>query len=108
MVSSIKCESRMRGLSSAFDTVFREQAIDGSSLPLLTEDHLVTRMGLKLGPALKFRAVLSKKIGHCPVCTHCVHCHEGSKDTANDSRASYSPTTDGVVTQQGTCDGQYL
>lgn len=36
--------------------VFREQAIDGETLPLLTEEHLLNNMGLKLGPALKIRS----------------------------------------------------
>lgn len=36
--------------------VFREQAIDGETLPLLTEKHLLNTMGLKLGPALKIRS----------------------------------------------------
>lgn len=36
--------------------VFREQAIDGETLPLLTEEHLLSTMGLKLGPALKIRS----------------------------------------------------
>ncbi|XP_012590003.1 PREDICTED: sterile alpha motif domain-containing protein 11, partial [Condylura cristata] len=36
--------------------VFRAQGIDGEALPLLTEEHLLTTMGLKLGPALKIRA----------------------------------------------------
>ena len=36
--------------------VFREQAIDGETLPLLTEEHLLNIMGLKLGPALKIRS----------------------------------------------------
>lgn len=36
--------------------VFREQAIDGETLPLLTEEHLLNTMGLKLGPALKIRS----------------------------------------------------
>lgn len=39
--------------------VFREQGIDGETLPLLTEEHLLTTMGLKLGPALKIRAQVS-------------------------------------------------
>nr|XP_018916517.1 PREDICTED: cell wall protein RBR3 [Bemisia tabaci] len=54
---------------------FREQRIDGSSLSLLTEEHLTSTLGMKLGPALKLRSVLSKKLGHCAVCMHCVHCH---------------------------------
>ncbi|KAF3860324.1 hypothetical protein F7725_000579 [Dissostichus mawsoni] len=39
-----------------YTQVFREQAIDGETLPLLTEEHLLTTMGLKLGPALKIRS----------------------------------------------------
>ncbi|KAG4074049.1 hypothetical protein HA402_014254 [Bradysia odoriphaga] len=50
---------------------FREQCIDGAGLPLLTEDHLTNSLGMKLGPALKLRSVLSKKLGGpCP----CVSC----------------------------------
>lgn len=36
--------------------VFREQAVDGETLPLLTEEHLLSSLGLKLGPALKIRS----------------------------------------------------
>jgi len=43
--------------------VFREQAIDGETLPLLTEEHLLNNMGLKLGPALKIRS----QVGEAPV-----------------------------------------
>lgn len=43
--------------------VFREQGIDGETLPLLTEEHLLTTMGLKLGPALKIRAQVAKRLG---------------------------------------------
>ncbi|ROI15766.1 Sterile alpha motif domain-containing protein 11 [Anabarilius grahami] len=43
--------------------VFREQAIDGETLPLLTEDHLLNNMGLKLGPALKIRSQVARRIG---------------------------------------------
>lgn len=35
---------------------FRTQEIDGQALLLLTEDHLVSTMNLKLGPALKLCA----------------------------------------------------
>lgn len=55
--------------------VFREHSIDGCTLPLLTEEHLIGNMNMKLGPALKLRSVLAKKIGHCAICLHCVHCH---------------------------------
>ncbi|XP_039732673.1 sterile alpha motif domain-containing protein 11 isoform X5 [Pteropus medius] len=43
--------------------VFREQGIDGETLPLLTEEHLLTTMGLKLGPALKIRAQVARRLG---------------------------------------------
>lgn len=36
--------------------VFREQAVDGETLPLLTEGHLLGSLGLKLGPTLKIRS----------------------------------------------------
>ncbi|XP_032088011.1 sterile alpha motif domain-containing protein 11 isoform X2 [Thamnophis elegans] len=46
-----------------YSQVFREQAIDGETLPLLTEEHLLNHMGLKLGPALKIRSQVAKRIG---------------------------------------------
>ncbi|XP_059478676.1 uncharacterized protein LOC132198581 [Neocloeon triangulifer] len=58
-----------------YTEVFREQSIDGSALPLLTEEHLTNSLGLKLGPALKLRATLARRLGHCASCLHCVHCH---------------------------------
>ncbi|XP_011886545.1 PREDICTED: sterile alpha motif domain-containing protein 11 isoform X3 [Cercocebus atys] len=49
------------GLSGCgeYTRVFKEQGIDGETLPLLTEEHLLSTMGLKLGPALKIRAQVS-------------------------------------------------
>ncbi|NXF86455.1 SAM11 protein, partial [Eubucco bourcierii] len=49
--------------TSASFQVFREQAIDGETLPLLTEEHLLNNMGLKLGPALKIRSQVAKRVG---------------------------------------------
>lgn len=42
--------------------VFREQAIDGETLPLLSEKHLLNTMGLKLGPALKIRSQVHSQV----------------------------------------------
>lgn len=47
--------------------VFREHAIDGETLPLLTEEHLLNTLGLKLGPALKIRSQV-----HTPHTCACV------------------------------------
>uniref|UniRef100_A0A4W5KMB6 Sterile alpha motif domain containing 11 n=1 Tax=Hucho hucho TaxID=62062 RepID=A0A4W5KMB6_9TELE len=46
-----------------YNQVFREQAIDGETLPLLTEEHLLNIMGLKLGPALKIRSQVARRVG---------------------------------------------
>lgn len=35
---------------------FKDHMIDGETLPLLSEEHLLDTMGLKLGPALKIRS----------------------------------------------------
>jgi hypothetical protein len=44
---------------------FRSQEIDGQALMLLKEDHLMTTMSMKLGPALKICAKInSLKEGH--------------------------------------------
>lgn len=48
--------------------MFREQRIDGAGLPLLTEDHLTGLLRMKLGPALKLRALLSSRLGSCAHC----------------------------------------
>lgn len=60
---------------------FREHCIDGTILPLLTEDHLTLHLGMKLGPALKLRSTLAKLIDHCVICMHCIHCHGENQKT---------------------------
>ena len=42
---------------------FRQQSIDGSTLLLLGEDHLMKSLKMKLGPILKLKSALAKKIG---------------------------------------------
>ncbi|EEC15096.1 hypothetical protein IscW_ISCW021381 [Ixodes scapularis] len=74
---------------------FREQSIDGTSLPLLTEDHLTVYMGMRLGPALKLRTSLAKLTGRCTVCMHCIHCHGEDNDRRSTSSASSTPATGG-------------
>ncbi|KYO34083.1 sterile alpha motif domain-containing protein 7 [Alligator mississippiensis] len=44
--------------------LFKDHAIDGETLPLLTEEHLLDTMGLKLGPALKIRSQVSRRLGN--------------------------------------------
>ncbi|XP_045050952.2 sterile alpha motif domain-containing protein 7 isoform X2 [Desmodus rotundus] len=45
---------------SGYAQVFKDHAIDGETLPLLTEEHLRSTMGLKLGPALKIQLQVSQ------------------------------------------------
>ncbi|KAM8954387.1 sterile alpha motif domain-containing protein 7 [Pelodytes ibericus] len=49
---------------SAYAQVFKDHDIDGLTLPLVTEDHLLDTMGLKLGPALKIRSQISCRLGN--------------------------------------------
>lgn len=71
-------------ICSEYTQTFRDERIDGSGLPLLTEDHLTNTMNMKLGPALKLRSILAKKLGSCSVCLHCSHCHNsGSPEPSN-------------------------
>lgn len=42
---------------------FRQHEIDGQALMLLQEDHLLSQMGLKLGPVLKICAALKNLRG---------------------------------------------
>ncbi|NXN90972.1 SAMD7 protein, partial [Rhinopomastus cyanomelas] len=49
---------------SDYAQVFKDHAIDGETLPLLTEEHLLDTMGLKLGPALKIRSQVSRRLGN--------------------------------------------
>ncbi|XP_048201973.1 sterile alpha motif domain-containing protein 7 [Perognathus longimembris pacificus] len=48
---------------SDYAQVFKDHAIDGETLPLLTEAHLRSTLGLKLGPALKIQSQVSQHVG---------------------------------------------
>lgn len=64
---------------------FRDQSIDGTGLPLLTEEHLRNLLSMKLGPALKLKAILASRMG-----VQCQKC--GGNQTANIPAAASSPT----------------
>ncbi|XP_048398577.1 sterile alpha motif domain-containing protein 7 isoform X3 [Stegostoma tigrinum] len=49
---------------SDYAQTFKDHAIDGETLPLLTEGHLLNTMGLKLGPALKIQYQVSRHVGN--------------------------------------------
>ena len=65
--------------------MFKEQSIDGCSLLMLKEEHLVKIFQMKLGSVLKFKSALASKIGSCPVCLHCIQCHIPKKSTPQKS-----------------------
>ncbi|XP_056149693.1 sterile alpha motif domain-containing protein 7 [Lampris incognitus] len=43
--------------------MFKDHMIDGETLPLLSEEHLLDTLGLKLGPVLKIRSQVSRRMG---------------------------------------------
>lgn len=51
----LKKDTETKLMSFVFPKVFKDHAIDGETLLLLTEEHLRSTMGLKLGPALKIQ-----------------------------------------------------
>ena len=55
--------------------MFSDNLIDGSCLPRLTESHLTTVMGLKLGPAIKLITSIQRLVPGQLQCQQCQHCH---------------------------------
>ena len=47
---------------------------------------------MKLGPALKMKSIISKKLGpaHVDICVHCAHCNNTSKSATRNSNLSSS------------------
>ncbi|XP_075978450.1 uncharacterized protein LOC142978059 isoform X2 [Anticarsia gemmatalis] len=76
-------------ICAEYATNFREQRIDGAGLPLLTEEHLTGMLQMKLGPALKLRAVLARRLEAC------AQCQATTNNMANNLAAS-TPTNIGA------------
>uniref|UniRef100_A0A8C6XLW6 Sterile alpha motif domain containing 7 n=1 Tax=Naja naja TaxID=35670 RepID=A0A8C6XLW6_NAJNA len=62
---------------SDYAQVFKDHVIDGETLPLLTEEHLLDMMGLKLGPALKIQS--QQSLNEPIVCNGLFFMERGSK-----------------------------
>ena len=76
---------------------FREQAVDGSILLMLREEHLMgSLIKMKLGEVLKLKAALASKVGSCPVCLHCIHCHK-STTVLNNSDNNETDSNDEAI-----------
>lgn len=67
---------------------FKDHMIDGETLPLLSEEHLLDTLGLKLGPALKIRSQVEDRFIHGPkyhplfeqhIIVHLIKCFNGSQ-----------------------------
>ena len=56
--------------------MFLRHKIDGASLLLLTESHLMDKLGLKVGPAVSLRTALAARLAECARCSHCKGCHD--------------------------------
>uniref|UniRef100_A0A3B5MWS3 SAM domain-containing protein n=1 Tax=Xiphophorus couchianus TaxID=32473 RepID=A0A3B5MWS3_9TELE len=57
--------------SSELATQFLSQEIDGQALLLLREDHLISTMNIKLGPALKICVFLLKHLTSNSILKRC-------------------------------------
>ncbi|KAM4605685.1 sterile alpha motif domain-containing protein 7 [Polymixia lowei] len=81
---------------SEYAQTFKEHMIDGETLPLLSEEHLLDTLGLKLGPALKIRSQVSRRLGsmfymmNLPLST-------GTLQAAPDKPGDRSPETSSPV-----------
>lgn len=76
---------------------FRDQSIDGAGLPLLTEEHLTNSLGMKLGPALKLKSMLTKKLGGpCP-CALCAAPTPSRTSSKGDTTPTNRPPSNGSV-----------
>ncbi|XP_041362678.1 uncharacterized protein LOC121378533 [Gigantopelta aegis] len=53
---------------------FMEQRVDGRILPLLTTDHLIKNLGMKLGPAVLLTEAVAKKIQEAGKLLTCESC----------------------------------
>ena len=51
-----------------------EQRVDGRILPLLTTDHLIKNLGMKLGPAVLLTEAVAKKIQEAGKLLTCEGC----------------------------------
>lgn len=72
---------------------FRDQSIDGAGLPLLTEEHLTNSLGMKLGPALKLKSMLAKRLGGpCP-CALCAASSAAASQTPSSRVSNKGDTT---------------
>ncbi|XP_076819105.1 uncharacterized protein LOC143464932 isoform X2 [Clavelina lepadiformis] len=107
-----------------YQEIFRENCIDGDALPLLMEGHLVEKMGLKLGHALKVIARVHRHLGNrCALVSdrlslsrfstplHLGYLRHFSSSEADEKAGSVSPKTNSEnrdeVLEQNPDDAQF-
>lgn len=82
---------------------FREHSIDGEGLMMLTEEHLINILGMKLGPALKLRSKLVKRLNEpC----NCASCQTGGslEDNLMESKSFINNFTKMAIPRAGSAD----
>lgn len=84
---------------------FREQSIDGEGLMMLTEEHLINILGMKLGPALKLRSKLVKQLND-PCNPNCAACNTNASldDTLMESKSFINNFTKMSIPRAGSAD----
>lgn len=84
---------------------FREQSIDGEGLMMLTEEHLINILGMKLGPALKLRSKLLKRLNEPCNCTSCNSGNScGIEDNLMESKSFINNFTKMAIPRAGSAD----
>ncbi len=77
--------------------MFLRHKIDGASLLLLTESHLMDKLGLKVGPAVRLRSALARRLAECPRCNHCQGCHQDGRKKAGGEEEEEEATKEDLV-----------
>ncbi|KAA0201457.1 hypothetical protein HAZT_HAZT006827 [Hyalella azteca] len=89
-------------ICAEYADIFREQRIDGCGLSLLTESHLTTSLHLKLGPALKLRALFDCQMNRNADNTNCAQC------PATDADNCFSCDSDVGASEAGAREGSSI
>jgi transposase-like protein len=75
---------------------------------MLTEEHLINILGMKLGPALKLRSKLLKRLNencNCPACnSNSISSNGGGDESLHESKAFISTFTKMTIPRSGSTD----
>lgn len=74
---------------------------------MLTEEHLINILGMKLGPALKLRSKLLKRLNepcHCATCNSSTNGGGGGEENLMESKGFINNFTKMTIPRSGSAD----